>query len=505
MLKFIDNFLNRITMYRLVLYYLIALILAAFIYGFIGILPIDPTALIFSTILIILICYLTNWIFARTFEAETNVESVYITALILALIISPVMASNYSGVGLLIFASVWAMASKYMFAIGKKHIFNPAAFAVALSAIAINQPATWWVAGNYALLPVVLIGGLLLVRKMRRFDLILSFALTTFITFIVTSHSPNYINPIVQTLIHSSLLFFAFAMLTEPLTTPPTSTLRISYGVLVGFLFAPNIHFGSLFMTPELALIIGNIFSYIVSPKGRYILTLKNIEKSASDVYDFIFSSDRKFNFSPGKYLEWTLGHSYPDNRGNRRYFTIASSPTENNLRFGIKFYKPSSSFKRALGAMKVGNKISASQLAGGFTLPKNTKKKLVFIAGGIGITPFRSMIQYLIDTKEARDIVIFYANRGISDIAYRDILDRAERELGINTIYALSEEENPAPNMIKGLISAKLIAKYVPDYVERTYYISGPHSMVETFKKTLSAMGVSRFKIKSDFFPGFA
>src|ERR1700693_5994210 len=144
MISFIDSLLNRITMYRLVLYYLVALIVAAFVLGFFGILPYDPTALAFSTLLILLTCWATNQIFARVFEAQTNVESVYITALILALIITPITAANHMGVGFLIFASVWAMASKYLFAIGKKHVFNPAAFAVALTALVINQPATWW-------------------------------------------------------------------------------------------------------------------------------------------------------------------------------------------------------------------------------------------------------------------------------------------------------------------------------------------------------------------------
>src|SRR5665647_2260246 len=147
-MTFIDNILNRITMYRLVLYYLVALVLAAFVFGFFGILPYDPTAIAFSTILIVAVCWVTNWVFARMFEAATNVESVYITALILVLIINPVTATDHAGVGFLIFASVWAMASKYIFAIGKKHIFNPAAFAVALTALVINEPATWWVGGN---------------------------------------------------------------------------------------------------------------------------------------------------------------------------------------------------------------------------------------------------------------------------------------------------------------------------------------------------------------------
>ncbi len=502
-MNFIDQLLNRITMYRLVLYYLIVLVLAAFVFGFFGILPYDPTAIAFSTVLILSVCAATNWVFAKIFEAATNIESVYITALILVLIINPITATDHNGVGFLIFASVWAMASKYIFAIGKKHLFNPAAFAVALTALVLNEPATWWVGGNLALLPFVVVGGLLVVRKIQRFDLVASFTVVAFATILATTNTTNYLTPITQTLLHSSFFFLAFVMLTEPLTTPPNRMLRVLYGALVGFLFAPNIHVGGFYLTPELALLAGNIFAYIVSPKGRYMLTLVGIEQMSTDVYDFIFKTDRSFNFKPGQYLEWTLSHHYPDDRGNRRYFTIASAPTEKDVRLGVKFYTPSSTFKRALAAMKPGDKLSASHLSGGFVLPKDPKKKLVFIAGGIGITPFRSMLQYLLDTKQKRNVVLLYSNKTAADVAYKPILDRAEAELGVKTLYALSNEKTQVPGMFNGTIDAKLIAQEIPDYKERTFYLSGPHGMVDAFKHTLVEMGVSRFKIKSDFFPG--
>ncbi len=137
--------------------------------------------------------------------------------------------------------------------------------------------------------------------------------------------------------------------------------------------------------------------------------------------------------------------------------------------------------------------------------LPKNPKKKIVFIAGGIGVTPFRSMIQYLLDKNESRSIVMFYSNKTSSDIAYKEVFDRAASELGIKTVYALTAEKVSEPGMYAGSINAQLIMKQVPDYRDRTFYISGPHAMVEAFEKTLLDMGVSRFKIKSDFFPGFA
>ena len=505
MITWIDNLLNRITMYRLVLYYLVALLVAAFVLCFFGILPFDPAALAFSTVIILGTCWVTNQVCAYMFDAVTNVESVYITAFILALIIAPIAATDHAGLGFLIFASVWAMASKYMFAIGKKHIFNPAAFGVALSALVINQSAVWWVGGNLWLLPFVLAGGFLIVRKMQRFDLVGSFAIATVVALVATTAWGSYSTSIVQTLLHSSFLFFAFVMLTEPLTTPPDQISRIAYGALVGFLFAPNIHIGSFYFSPEIALLIGNIFSYAVSPKGRFMLTLTSIQRSAQDVYNFAFTPDRKLSFAPGQYMEWTLGHGHSDDRGNRRYFTIASSPTDDEVHLGVKFYPQSSTFKQALAAMKTGDKISASHIAGNFVLPKDPQKKLVFIAGGIGITPFLSMVQYMLDKKEQRSIVIFYSNKTSADIAYKDVFDRAENELGIKTVHALTNEKTPGPGIYNGPVNAHLIMEQIPDYRDRTFYVSGPHVMVEAFERTLHEMGISRFKIKSDFFPGFA
>src|SRR5436190_6277098 len=168
MLKFIDHLLNRITMYRLVLYYLIFLLGAAVVLAFTGRLDTDPYALLFTTAFLVAACSLTNWSFAKAFSVPANAESVYISALILALIISPLQ--TYHDLWFLGWASVWAMASKYLVAINRKHLFNPVALAVALTYFTINQSASWWV-GDARMLPFVLLGGLLIVRKCRRFDL----------------------------------------------------------------------------------------------------------------------------------------------------------------------------------------------------------------------------------------------------------------------------------------------------------------------------------------------
>lgn len=496
---FVDAFLNKITMYRLVLQYLTVLLGAAAVTSMFGLLSFGFFDLLFSTAIILATCWVANAVFARGFGAERNVESAYITGFILALIVSPVTPSDATSIGFLIFVSAWAMASKYIFAIGRKHIFNPAAFGVALGALMLGQSATWWIASSTVLMPLVVIGGFLIVRKIRRFDLVATFSIVALAAAAVTSPSGGVLTHLTQTVLYSSFSFLTLVMLTEPLTMPPSRLLRVGYAAIVGVLF------GSLYLSPELALLVGNIFVYAVSPKQRFILTLVEKNNIADATYEFIFAPDAALNFRPGQYLEWTLGHRAADNRGNRRFFTIASSPTEKTVRLGVKFYAPESSFKQALLAMQPEDTMSASHIAGDFVMPRDTEKKLVFIAGGIGVTPFRSMAQYLIDTREERVVTLLYSNKTVSEVAYKDVFDRAEREIGMKTVYAFTDEPHPVPNAHNGFIDRALIEREVPDYKERVFYISGPHGMVVAFKKTLRDMGVSRFNIKTDYFPGFA
>src|SRR5206468_3175549 len=104
-----------------------------------------------------------------------------------------------------------------------------------------------------------------------------SFFLTAAVTMVLASllNQENIIANVQNTLLYSPMLFFAFVILTEPLTTPPTRRLQVFYGGLVGFLFTPQFHIGALYTTPEIAILIGNVFSYLVSPKIKLMLQLK--------------------------------------------------------------------------------------------------------------------------------------------------------------------------------------------------------------------------------------
>ncbi len=506
MIEFIDKVLNRITMYRLVLYYLIGLLGVALVLAAVGILGYDPFALLLTTGFLLAVCSITNWIFSKAFHVPANAESTYISALILALIITPL--SSFNDLWFLTWAGVLAMASKYIVTLNHKHIFNPVAFAVALTYVTINQSASWWV-GSAPMVPFVLLGGVVVMRQVRRGDMVVSFLITAILTlFIAGMFTGDDIATTVQrTAIYSPLFFFAFVILTEPLTSPTTRRLQILYGGLVGFLFSPEIHLGAFYTTPEIAILIGNVFSYLVSPQKTLVLQLVRKAQLTPDIYDFTFARNQKFAFVPGQYMEWTLGHADPDSRGNRRYFTLASSPTEDHLKLGVKFYQNSSTFKHALLSLSPKDEIVATHVAGDFVLPANPKQRCVLIAGGIGITPFRSMIKYLLDIRQSRPIVLFYVNRRVSDLVYVDVFERARKELGIKTTYLLTDKQN-VPALWKGKtgpLTSQMIQTEIPDYRACLFYVSGPRGMVDAFVKTLANMGISQTQIKTDFFSGFA
>jgi glycine betaine catabolism B len=506
MIKMIDDWLDRITMYRLALYYLIGLVAAGVVLAGVGALHADPFALLFTTGFLVGACALVNWVFAKIYGVPTNVESAYITALILALIIAPLQ--TYSDLWFLGWAAVWAMASKYIFALNRRHLFNPAAFAVALTYFTINQSANWWV-GSAPMLPLVALGGLLIVRKTRRSDLVLAFLLAA--VWSVAAYSlfsgENPGTALVRLALDSPLVFFAAIILTEPLTMPGTQRQQLIYGGLVGVLFTPLIHVGSFYTTPEVAILIGNVYAYLVSPKANLLLRLKEKVQLAPDIWDFVFVPSQKLAFEPGQYMEWTMATEADDSRGNRRYFTLASSPTEPTVRLGVKFYEHSSALKRSLLAMEPQDEILATHLAGDFVLPADPRQKCVFIAGGIGITPFRSMIQYLLDTRQWRPLVLFYTAKTHQEFVYRNIFERARQMLGLKTIYTVTDERSlPAGwGGQVGRVTPQLIQAEVPDYQACQFYISGPTALVENTRQMLRQMGVKEEHIKTDYFSGLA
>ncbi len=502
MIPALKALIDRTTMYRLVLYYVAALYAAAIAFAYFGLLPFSITNLAWSLVVLSAFTWLTNEALAWIFGVDTNLESFLITALILALILPPVSFASVAGSMDYAVIASWAAASKFVFSIGKKHLFNPAALAVVLSSYLLGISATWWVGGTLVLMPLVILGGAAVVYKLRRWDLVLSFFVVALATIALTSLAP--LGGLKSALLHSSLFFLAFAMLTEPLTMPATEGMRMAYGGIVGFLFAPALHFGSLYLSPELALLVGNIFSYVVSPKGRHALTLVSRKRLAEGIYEFGFKPDRPLAFAPGQYLEWTLGGVPFDSRGNRRYFTIASAPEDARVALGVRFYDEPSGFKQALASLSAGDAIAVGSLGGDFTLPADPARKLAFLAGGIGVTPFASMARHMVAAEAPRDAVLLYSSKTAREVAYQGEFAEAAA-YGLRTVYALTDEEPQVPGVQHGFIDAAFIEHEIPDYKERLFYVSGPPGMVDSMKYALHTLGVPRLHVKTDYFPGLA
>jgi glycine betaine catabolism B len=507
LLHLVDRMLNTTTMYRLMLYVLIALVLVAALFGGIGLLPFNALYILASAAFLVALSVLANWSFARIFRAPTNVESTYVTALILALIINPDPPGT--NVVTLAVAAVAATASKYVLAFRRRHMFNPAAIAVVITTYALGHPPTWWV-GAPGLLPFVFIGGVLVVRKIRRLDMEGTFFATYFAALLLFAivERLDLATEVRQTVLRSPLLFLAFVMLSEPLTMPPTRRLRMVYAGLVGFLIVPQVHIGGFYFAPEVALLVGNVFAWLVSAKANQMLWLKERRPISGQNEEFVFRQEHPVRFRPGQYLEWTLPHDHPDSRGDRRFFTITSPPGDDALAIGVEFEARSSTFKQRMKGMQPGDRIAAGHLAGDFVMPRDRGQKLAFVAAGIGVTPFVCMIRDLLRRGERRDIVVIVTNRYETGVAYRDVFEQARDELGVRTVFTLTGPAGTLPADWAGRtgrIDEMFLREEIPDYAERVFYICGSQRLVGGIKEVLARLDVERGSVRSDYFPGLA
>jgi Na+-transporting NADH:ubiquinone oxidoreductase subunit NqrB len=169
MRNIIDAFLDRFAMYRFVLYVLIALAVIAIAFGFLQVISFRGIMMLFTLIALILACYVSNYVFSTMLRIPANLESSLITALILFFVLSPI--TGITGLPVIILTGIIAIASKYLLAIKKRHIFNPAAVALVIIGILGSGEAIWWVA-TPSLMPFVFILGFAVVWKIRRFPMV---------------------------------------------------------------------------------------------------------------------------------------------------------------------------------------------------------------------------------------------------------------------------------------------------------------------------------------------
>jgi len=217
--------------------------------------------------------------------------------------------------------------------------------------------------------------------------------------------------------------------------------------------------------------------------------------KETENTYSLVFEPENILSWKPGQFIFYKIPHKNPDNRGIERHFTISSAPFERNIRLTTKFdLANGSSFKKALLGLQVGENIEAYNLGGDFTVDSKGSG-LVFIAGGIGITPFRSILVDLERKNNIKDIIMFYSCRDKQNIVFRKLWKELEHNNEGLKIYYIFEPQ---------LINKELISRNVSDLDNRKFYVSGPLKMVEAVKKTLVGLNISKEKIIKDYFPGY-
>jgi len=226
------------------------------------------------------------------------------------------------------------------------------------------------------------------------------------------------------------------------------------------------------------------------------ILTLFKKVPITADIMSFYFKPQIPVKWEAGQFMYFTLQHDNPDDRGTGRFFTISSAPFEENIMITTRFSgDASSTFKKALLKMEIGQDISALMPQGEFVV-KDFTKSYVFIAGGIGITPFRSILLDLDFNKQLGNMRIFllYSNRS-NDIVFKNEFDGLVLKNPFLKIrYIISPE----------ICNIELIKNTVSDFQEKIYYISGPINMVNSIEDALSKGGIGDDKIKKDYFPGY-
>ena len=482
----IDGINDRLTSYRLMLYFLLALLGWGIIGSFFkNQIPYNWHEILISAGWLMAVCWGANKLIAKFLDIPANKESDLITGAILALILTPPTTAR--DFALLAAAGIGAMTVKYVITAYKSHIFNPAAAGAFIAGEVFHKYAAWWV-GTKFMLPALVIGGILVLRKMKRYTLVGVFLAVYLLYLIFYTKSGGNLHFLWSEVVSTPVLFFGSVMLIEPLTSPSRSNWYLPYGVIVGVLYSVT----RLRISPEEALLIGNLFTFLAAPNKRYEMKFIRKVKEADGIYSYIFALPKNFKFKAGQYMEWTVAHNKTDSRGNRRYFTISSAPTEPGVMFTVK--QPpanASAFKQKLEELKPGETILASDLSGNFNLPKDNSKKLAFLAGGVGITPFRSMAKYMVDSEQKRDVALLYSAATADEFSFQNLFKTAA-QTGLKTIYATDRLDEVK---LKSLL---------PDYAERTFYVSGPYGFVHGMETALLKLGVSSSKIVTDYFPGY-
>ena len=229
-------------------------------------------------------------------------------------------------------------------------------------------------------------------------------------------------------------------------------------------------------------------------------------EEVAEGTMAFHFEKPSGFSFRAGQSADVTLTAPLEtDAEGNTRTFSIARPPFADELVFTTRMRN--TGFKRSLKEVTLTTKVKISPAAGSFTLRKDLAKPAVFIAGGIGITPFLSMVQQADQDTLSQKLYLFYSNRRPEDAAFLDALKGLETTNPNFHLICTMTEMSKSKRQWTGetaLIDKKMLNRHLAKLQGPIYYIAGPPTMVTAMRETLVSAGVEEKDIRIDEFVGY-
>jgi ferredoxin-NADP reductase len=229
-------------------------------------------------------------------------------------------------------------------------------------------------------------------------------------------------------------------------------------------------------------------------------------EEVAEGTMAFHFEKPSGFTFKAGQSADVTLvDPPDTDAEGNTRTFSIASPPFENELVFTTRMRD--TAFKRSLKNVALAKEVKIGSAAGSFTLHKNPAKPAVFLAGGIGITPFLSMARQADHDSLPHKLYLFYSNRRPEDAAFLDTLRTLEETNPNFCLICTMTEMSKSKKEWKGetvLIDKELLSRHLAVLQGPIYYIAGPPPMVAAMRQTLVSAGIDEDNIRAEDFAGY-
>jgi ferredoxin-NADP reductase len=209
-------------------------------------------------------------------------------------------------------------------------------------------------------------------------------------------------------------------------------------------------------------------------------------------------------DFQAGQYFWVTLLHPpYDDEKGPRRHISVVTSPNEREV-LGLCTRLRDSAFKRSLAELPVGAEVEVEEPKGSFVLPEETDRPYVFVAGGIGITVFRSMLRYIAEEGLPHRVTLVYSNRDRASAAFLEELEELERE-NPNLRLVATMTHDPAWVGETRRIGPDLLRAHLDDDLGSfTYLVAGPPAMVEGVVEVLKGAGIPEEQIRSDGFSGY-